>query len=181
MIIMFSICFRSLLFLFNISLISALVSAVFATVILFLTITYLRWKYSKLKSINKSNDKLKVAFFHPYCNAGGGGERVLWCSIRAIQERYSAVEIIIYTGDLDASPADIIKRASLIFNIKVKNDVKFIYLHRRNWVEAKKYPYFTLLGQSMGSMWLALEALSQYQPDIFIDTMGYAFSLALFK
>ena len=28
-----------------------------------------------------------VGFFHPYCNAGGGGERVLWCAIRALQER----------------------------------------------------------------------------------------------
>lgn len=29
-----------------------------------------------------------VAFFHPYCNAGGGGERVLWCAIRALQNRW---------------------------------------------------------------------------------------------
>lgn len=28
-----------------------------------------------------------VAFFHPYCNAGGGGERVLWCAIRVLQSR----------------------------------------------------------------------------------------------
>lgn len=133
-----------------------------------------------MKSRNKSG-KQSVAFYHPYCNAGGGGERVLWCSIRAIQERYPSVEIIVYTGDLDASPADIIRRASMIFNIQVKDTVKFVYLHRRNWVEAMKYPYFTLLGQSLGSMWLAMEALGQLQPDIFIDTMGYAFSAALFK
>lgn len=159
---------------------SALVSAIIATLGFFLTISYLRWKYSRRKSKDPSA-KLRVAFFHPYCNAGGGGERVLWCSIRAIQQRYSSVEISIYTGDLDASPADIIRRASLIFNIQVKNNVKFVYLHRRNWVEAKKYPYFTLLGQSIGSMWLALEALNKLQPDIFIDTMGYAFALSLFK
>ena len=23
--------------------------------------------------------RVSVAFFHPYCDAGGGGERVLWC------------------------------------------------------------------------------------------------------
>lgn len=28
-----------------------------------------------------------VGIFHPYANAGGGGERVLWCAIRALQER----------------------------------------------------------------------------------------------
>jgi alpha-1,2-mannosyltransferase len=31
--------------------------------------------------------KPTVAFFHPYCNAGGGGERVLWCAIRAMQSK----------------------------------------------------------------------------------------------
>lgn len=30
-----------------------------------------------------------VAFFHPYCNAGGGGERVLWYMLRAfIDSKY---------------------------------------------------------------------------------------------
>ena len=29
-----------------------------------------------------------VGFFHPYCNAGGGGERVLWVAIRALQRRF---------------------------------------------------------------------------------------------
>jgi alpha-1,2-mannosyltransferase len=28
-----------------------------------------------------------VGFFHPYCNAGGGGERVLWCAIKALQNK----------------------------------------------------------------------------------------------
>lgn len=43
------------------------------------------------------------------------------------------------------------------------------------------YPYFTLLGQSLGSIWLAMEALSAHQPDLYIDTMGYAFTYPLFK
>ena len=32
--------------------------------------------------------RITVGFFHPYCNAGGGGERVLWCAIRALQTKY---------------------------------------------------------------------------------------------
>lgn len=157
-----------------------ILSATLVTLIFIGTFMWLRWSCLKCKDRNKSG-KLNVAFFHPYCNAGGGGERVLWCAVRAVQERYPTVQISVYTGDLDASPADIIKRANNIFNVKINNNVKFIYLHRRNWVEARCYPYFTLLGQSLGSMWLALEALDQLQPDILIDTMGYAFSSALFK
>ena len=34
---------------------------------------------------------LIVAFFHPYCNAGGGGERVLWVAIKALQQRYHLI------------------------------------------------------------------------------------------
>jgi alpha-1,2-mannosyltransferase len=40
---------------------------------------------------------------------------------------------------------------------------------------------FTLLGQSLGSMVLGFEALLKFQPDIFMDTMGYAFTYPIFK
>lgn len=42
--------------------------------------------------------------------------------------------------------------------------INFVYLRRRKWIEAKMYPYFTLLGQSLGSLYLGMEALSSYQP-----------------
>lgn len=41
---------------------------------------------SKAKRL-ASSKQLSVAFFHPYCNAGGGGERVLWCAVRALQNK----------------------------------------------------------------------------------------------
>lgn len=48
-------------------------------------------------------------------------------------------------------------------------------------MEADIYPCCTLLAQCMGSVWLGYEALKLLQPDIFIDTMGYAFTYPLFK
>ncbi|TQS38036.1 hypothetical protein Golomagni_01468 [Golovinomyces magnicellulatus] len=42
-----------------------------------------------------------VGFFHPFCNAGGGGERVLWAAIQAIQNRWPKAKCVVYTGDLD--------------------------------------------------------------------------------
>lgn len=124
---------------------------------------------------------LFLGFFHPYCDAGGGGERVLWCAIRAIQKRFPAVKIIIYTGDVN--PGDqIIARAMQRFNLSLNSSqLEFIYLHRRKWVEADMYPYFTLLGQSLGSVFLGLEALEKCIPNVYLDTMGYAFTLPLFK
>ena len=59
--------------------------------------------------------------------------------------------------------------------------MEFVFLDKRHWVEAAKWPRFTLLGQSLGSIFLGLEALLYCVPDIYIDTMGYAFTLPLFK
>ena len=39
----------------------------------------------------------------------------------------------------------------------------------------------TLLGQSLGSLITAYDAFSLLAPDIFIDTMGYAFALGFCK
>lgn len=43
------------------------------------------------------------------------------------------------------------------------------------------YPYMTLLGQSLGSLIVAYDAFNLLAPDIYIDTMGYAFTIALSK
>lgn len=65
------------------------------------------------------------------------------------------------------------------FNIRLYHPrVVFICLHTRHYVLSSTYPHFTLLGQSLGSLVLAYDAFSLLVPDIFIDTMGYAFSLA---
>ncbi|GAB6031760.1 asparagine-linked glycosylation protein [Chamberlinius hualienensis] len=122
-----------------------------------------------------------VGFFHPYCNAGGGGERVLWCAIRALQTKYSNVRCVVYTGDVSAPPEEILARAQNRFNIVLPRDVHFVYLSQRKWVEAATYPHFTLLGQSIGSMLLGLEALLKLAPDVYFDTMGYAFTIPIFK
>lgn len=74
------------------------------------------------------------------------------------------------------------EKAKNVFNINIEKDsVTFVYLKLRHWVEANRYPCFTLLGQSIGSMLLGLEALCKFPPDIYIDTMGYAFTLPLFR
>lgn len=147
-------------------------------------IIYSYFKYRFLRKNEASNSSRIIGFFHPYCDAGGGGERVLWCGIRAIQKKYPAEKIIIFTGDVDSAPDQILNRARQRFDIQIPaNDGKleFIYLHSRKWIEAAMWPRFTLLGQSLGSIYLGLEALDKCRPDVFIDTMGYAFTLPVFK
>lgn len=137
----------------------------------------------KLNSRKKfEGEQPSWGFFHPYCNAGGGGERVLWAAVRAVQQKYPDHHCVVYTGDVDVRGEDILDNAEKRFNIKIqKSSVHFVFLQRRNLVEARIYPVFTLLGQSLGSMVLGLEAILKFVPTIYIDTMGYAFTLPLFK
>jgi len=150
------------------------------TLLFFLLRCWLR-KRSKIFYDSNGIKRPTFAFFHPYCNAGGGGERVLWVAIRSIQKRYPHIQCVVYTGDTDAQPDDILARASQRFNIILPSRVEFVFLQYRSFVEASKYPYFTLLGQSMGSLVLGLEALYRFVPDTYMDTMGYAFTLPLFR
>ncbi|XP_012251967.2 GDP-Man:Man(3)GlcNAc(2)-PP-Dol alpha-1,2-mannosyltransferase [Athalia rosae] len=149
-------------------------------IILPILIIYGKHHFAKKRN-GRSHKETVAGFFHPYCNAGGGGERVLWAAIKAIQTKWPNIHIAVYTGDLNAEPEQIIKRAEKSFNIQLNPGIEFIYLHKRKWVDASLYPYFTLLGQSLGSVLLGLEALNNLQPDMYIDTMGYAFTYPLFK
>jgi len=68
------------------------------------------------------------------------------------------------------------------FNISLHPPtLHFLYLSTRRYVLASTWPHFTLLGQSLGSLLLAVDAFLLLVPDIFIDTMGYAFTLYLSK
>jgi alpha-1,2-mannosyltransferase len=68
------------------------------------------------------------------------------------------------------------------FNITlIPHTLHFLYLSTRHYVLASTWPRFTLLGQSLGSLLLALDAFNLLVPDIYIDTMGFAFTIALCK
>lgn len=88
--------------------------------------------------------------------------------------RYPDVHIAIYTGDLDADPEKILSRTEKAFNVKLRPNIEFVYLHRRKWVEASMYPYFTLLGQSLGSVWLGIEALNSLPPGDIMNCLIYS-------
>ena len=123
-----------------------------------------------------------VGFLHPFCNAGGGGERVLWAAIKATQKRWPKAVCVVYTGDHDATKSTILERVENRFNIHLHPPtVVFLYLQTRSWVLSSTWPRFTLLGQSLGSLIMGYDAFSLVVPDIFIDTMGYSFTLALSK
>ncbi|XP_029300729.1 GDP-Man:Man(3)GlcNAc(2)-PP-Dol alpha-1,2-mannosyltransferase [Cottoperca gobio] len=139
------------------------------------------WLQSSRNARRARDGRPTVAFFHPYCNAGGGGERVLWCAIRALQSRYVDINFVVYTGDLGVTGQQILDGARRRFNIVLPRPVQFVFLRHRLLVEPGLFPHFTLLGQSVGSIFLGWEALTEFVPDLYIDSMGYAFTLPLFR
>ncbi|PYH46118.1 alpha-1,2-mannosyltransferase ALG11 [Aspergillus saccharolyticus JOP 1030-1] len=123
-----------------------------------------------------------IGFFHPFCNAGGGGERVLWEAVRATQKRWPKAICAIYTGDHEVNKTAMLQRVASRFNIHLHAPtVVLLYLTTRKYVVSGMYPYMTLLGQSLGSLIVAYDAFNLLVPDIFVDTMGYAFTLAFSK
>lgn len=124
--------------------------------------------------------------FIRHSNDGGGGERVLWVAVKQLtllkKEERDPVRVIVYSGDRDATPVEILKKARDRFGIAIDPvDVDFVFLSSRSLIEARYYPILTMIGQSLGSMMLALEAAWRFQPDFFIDSMGFSFSFPIFK
>lgn len=123
-----------------------------------------------------SSSPLIIGFFHPFCNSGGGGERVLWQYVRILQSAFPQALIQIYTGDSESSD-EILSKTLSRFGLAVSpSNLSFVRLRTRRQVEASSWPRFTMIGQSLGSMLLAFEALWRSPPHLFIDTTGFAFS-----
>ncbi|CAM9002610.1 unnamed protein product [Rhodiola kirilowii] len=124
----------------------------------------------------RRSKKKAIAFFHPYTNDGGGGERVLWCAVKAVQEDNPDLDVFVYTGDHDASSEGLASRAVDRFGVKLLFSPKVVHLSKRKWIEEATYPRFTMIGQSLGSVYFAWEALSKFTPLYYFDTSGYAFT-----
>nr|POE86365.1 gdp-man:man(3)glcnac(2)-pp-dol alpha-1,2-mannosyltransferase [Quercus suber] len=61
------------------------------------------------------------------------------------------------------------------FGVKLIHPPKVVHLYKRKWVEETTYPHFTMIGQSLGSVYLSWEALYKFTPLYYFDTSGYAF------
>jgi alpha-1,2-mannosyltransferase len=106
----------------------------------------------------------------------------LWEAVRATQKRWPKAICTIYTGDHEVNKTAMLERVENRFNIQLHAPtVVLLYLTTRKYVVSSSYPYMTLLGQSLGSLVVAYDAFTLLVPDIFVDTMGYAFTLALCK
>jgi alpha-1,2-mannosyltransferase len=137
---------------------------------------------------NQTGIKCKsIAFFHPHCASGGGGERVLWSAIlvlanmdqkRELQQR-PTLKVVVYTIDPPSSNyhESVVQKVHSRFKLKIPRslDLSFIHIgpdHERSGPTS-------LWRQSLHSMQLAWMALHLYCPDIYFDTTGHAFTFVV--
>ncbi|EIW71289.1 hypothetical protein TREMEDRAFT_73255 [Tremella mesenterica DSM 1558] len=136
---------------------------------------------TKNKPPRKASRATVIGFWHPYCNAGGGGERVLWSIIAYLQRVQPDTVILVYSGDYPStSKEEMLDKVQERMSIRLSGDkLAFIPLPSRHLISDSYWKRFTLLGQSIGSVILAWEALCGAEGmwgDIFFDTMGYGFT-----
>lgn len=110
-----------------------------------------------------------------------------------LSQRFQPIHCVIYTGDtcsaeeiLETTKVRVVAgvgKTQKILHIDIRPSLhlEFVRLSKRGWLEAHHYPHFTMLFQSLASMALALEGLSQFVPDLFVDTTGLAFTYPVVK
>ncbi|TPX41253.1 GDP-Man:Man3GlcNAc2-PP-dolichol alpha-1,2-mannosyltransferase [Synchytrium endobioticum] len=125
-----------------------------------------------------------IAFFHPYCDGGGGGERVLWAAIQALLRVTHRRDVVLYVYARKevGRPEELAARVKNQFNITIDaTRLNLVYLKHTEWLDAKRYPFMTLIMQSLASMLVVYQALRALKPDVFIETTGFAFTSPIAK
>lgn len=131
----------------------------------------------------RHSKRLRVAFFHPYCNDAGGGEKVLWYLVYSLfQLKNIELEVSIYQGDL-IPKLSILKKAEDRFNIPIVqfiDHINIIHVPRRDLL-LKPKGFATMVFQVVGCMIYALQCIVKYQPDVFFDSTGFSFAFLTVK
>jgi len=159
-----------------------------------LAIVYFRLKFSKLRSaksskfqklVSSANDNEShkiIAFFHPHCSAGGGGERVLWKCIHVLADLREKMgvklNIVIYTTDepKESYRKDLFEHVKSRFSITIPSSLPLGFVHINDTNLTSDTRRFSMIAESIQTMKMAYHALCRLTPDIYIDTTGCAFT-----
>lgn len=159
-----------------------IIPILYFTVILILYWLVLRWILRRAKRKNT------IGIFHLYCSSGGGGERVLWHMIKILLDKYPKHTIYVYAHkNVQYDPLQILLKVRNLFKIDLISDeralerLEFIPLSLAPLVEAKKYPFLTLFLQNIMSMFVSMQAAYRLIPEVYIETIGFTFTLPIFK
>lgn len=151
-------------------------AAVLATVLAFTVLVLRYWIRRRLPPLSKGT----VAFFHPFADGGGGGERVLWAAVQAMQQMRPDIKVALYTGGI-LRPEELVRHVADRFNLQVAPTFQVVPLPTRDLLLPARYPRFTMLGQAAGAVRVAWQGLGLLVPELWIDTTGWAFPYPLVR
>ena len=144
----------------------------------------------------KGRGESTLAFFHPFAECGGGGERVLWAAIDALSKESARTKsktrrftkVLIYCQDVSTrektSEEVLAEHANSRFNLAVSpSSFRVIPIRYRNLLVPENYPRLTMIFQALASVLVTVECLLRGRslPDIWVDTTGWAFGYPLLK
>lgn len=137
----------------------------------------------------RHNNDIVIGFFHPNCSSGGGGERVLWKMIQALSELIENhgmhMRIVIYTIDKPQSSyrQSLVSHVSSRFSISIpdKLELKFVHINNGNngIMDSTSQEKRSMISQTLETLKLSWNCLTQLTPDIYIDTTGCAFTFII--
>jgi len=91
-------------------------------------------------------------------------------------ENFPDCKIVIYTAE-ETTVHALTEKVYKQFGIRVVPKFSLVFLESAFLLEPTEYPWFTLLGQAIGSMFVTFEALLRYTPNCFVDTTGFPASM----
>jgi len=134
---------------------------------------------------------LVIGFFHPNCDAGAGGEKVLWQAVKALQNSKGAfgkkephVHIQVYSGSTMDTQEMIRTKVTERFGIEIDTEnVDFVHLDQSSAksLDPANYPVMTVVLQAVAFIRVSIHAASLQPCDIFVDSMGVGFGYPFVK
>lgn len=103
---------------------------------------------------------------------------MLYEAIASHQRLDPGVMCVVYTGQIEplvdgVTKDDIIGRAKERFGIVLEpRSLEFLPLKYCDMAAGDYWPRFTLLGQTLGTIWMAQDAISRLVPDVFIGAFS---------
>ena len=154
---------------------------------LFLLYTLLQVAHAKLRySIKRRPDQLaEVCFFHPFASDGGGGEKVLWHMLHALEEcgearrrkRFS----LAHSSPLP-DQASLKKHVQARFGINLKrefgdnaNSVE-VYSVKADALRPTSFAVLSILRQGLASIDVIRKIFATRNPVTLVDTIGIPFA-----
>lgn len=128
-----------------------------------------------------------VGLLHPACNAGGGGEKVLWSIVMGIvqyaESKGEQWDIVIYSGEKGVSKQEMILKAEEKFNLEGLGEagkkIRLVYVADKKTLAPGRV--LTVAVQVVQQVRYGWWCLLRQPVHLMIDTQGYPFSYPLFK